>query len=102
MEHHPMKTQLGTIDSNDLETVTGGTTSTPAATDGSSDDPVLASLQGIASSLANLNKPSGGLFGGNSMLLLGMVLAMRRSEVVVYNGNDHGHGHGWGGGGGWG
>jgi hypothetical protein len=96
MEHHPMKTQLGTIDSNDLETVTGGTTTTPTPT---GDDPVLASLQGIASSLADLDKPSGGLFGGDSMLLLGMVLAMRRSEVVVYNGNDHGYGHGgegWG------
>jgi hypothetical protein len=97
MEHHPMKTQLGTIDSNDLETVTGGTTTTPPPTGGSSDDPVLASLQGIASSLADLNKGHSGMFGGNTMLLFGMVLAMRRSEVVVYNdsGRSHGHGHGW-------
>jgi hypothetical protein len=107
-----MKTQLGTIDTSALETVTGGTMSMPmpstptptptggGSSSGSSGDAVLASLQGIASSLKDLNKGNGGLFGGNSMLLLGMILALRRNEVVVYSGSgyghDHGYGHGWG------
>ena len=114
-----MKTQLGTIDTSALETVTGGTMSMPmpstptptptggGSSSGSSGDAVLAALQGIASSLADLKKGNAGLFGGNSMLLLGMVLALRRNEVVVYGGGGggyggyggggrgHGHGHGW-------
>jgi hypothetical protein len=84
-----------------LETVSGGKTSPPAHDmstmgdgSGSTNDAVLAALQGIQSSLDDLGKNNNnGLLGGNnSLLFMTMALAMsRRGEVVVSGGRSGGN-----------
>ena len=86
------------ISTNDLDSVTGGTSpaSTPSPKLGSGDagscsgnDQLLTAMQGIQSSLKDIGKNQNqGLFGNNGLLFLGMALAMqRRSEsTVVING----------------
>ncbi len=82
---------MQTLSIDDLVNVTGGkTVPTSGGTSGGGDDAMLASLQGIQSSLKDLGKnQNGGLFGGqNGMLFMTMALALnnRRSDVVVYGG----------------
>ena len=94
------------ISTSDLDLVFGGTGSDKPAIPGSASsgsgssglngDQLLTAIQGIQSSLKDINKNNnGGLFGNNGMLFLGMAMAMsRRSEVVVYGGR-HGYGYSW-------
>ena len=90
---------LTTLSASDLATVTGGkdTKTASTSTSGSSgDDALIAAIQGIQSSLKDINTSANqGLFGGNhGLLFLTMALAMnsRRSETVVYAGR---HGYSW-------
>jgi hypothetical protein len=94
---------MKTIDSLDLELVTGGkahpltTIGGDTASSSSGNDQLLATLQGIQSSLEDLGKnQNGGLFGGNNALLfMTMALAFsRRNDVVVYGGGGYHH-RGW-------
>jgi hypothetical protein len=85
------------ISTNDLSLVTGGTTPSGSGSGcNSSNQQLLATLQGIQSSLTNLgnNNNNGGLFGGNNgLLFMTMALAMRqRQEVVVCGGGRCGGG----------
>jgi hypothetical protein len=91
---------LATISAADLERVTGG--ATPANTRNGNcttlNDSLLATLQGIQSSLNNLgNNNNNGLFGGNNALLfMTMALCMqRRDQVVVYGGGRCGGWYSW-------
>jgi len=99
-----MKSAFETIENNELEMVAGGAGggggSTPGAslnTSGSSNNSqLLSTVQGIQSSLKDLNSNQNqGLFSGpNGGLALGMMaLAMRRqqSTTVVYGGRRGGY-----------
>jgi hypothetical protein len=82
---------MKTIDLNDLSTVTGGKAPQTQSTAGDGgNDQLLATLQGIQSSLKDLGKNQNqGLFGGqNGLLFMTMALAFsqRRNEVVVVGG----------------
>ena len=74
------------ISTDDLSLVNGGAPASPS----SNNDALLATLQGIQSSLKDLGNcnNNNGLFGGNNgLLFMTMALAMqRRQEVVVYGG----------------
>lgn len=78
----------------DLENVTGG--ATPATTGSSSNDQIITALQGLQSSLKDLQcNNNNGLFGGQNGALLFMTMAMcmqRRNDVYVVGG---GHCGGW-------
>ena len=96
---------MKTIDSDLLDTVTGGTApspSTPAPTGGSSDSnsQILSTLQNIQGSLADLGKNNNSLFGGQNGALLMMTMAFAFSRnnntTVVYGGGGGWHHHGWG------
>jgi hypothetical protein len=92
---------MKTISEVELAHVTGGkgpdaTAVTPGSSSSSSNnDAVMSALNGIQSSLKDLQKPQG-LFGGNNgLLFMTMALAMsRRSEVVVYGGGPR-RGYSW-------
>ena len=92
---------MKTISELELAHVTGGkgpeaTSVTPGSGSSSSNnDAVMSALNGIQSSLKDLQKPQG-LFGGNNgLLFMTMALAMsRRSEVVVYGGGPR-RGYSW-------
>ena len=84
---------MTTISDCDLITVTGGvkpdaTTVTPGSTTSSNNDAVLGALNGIQSSLKDLGKNNGGLFGGNNGMMFGMMaglaLSRRNTDVVVH------------------
>lgn len=86
---------MKTISNVDLEKVTGGKANPIADNNGSSsgggggNDQLLSTLQGIQSSLKDLqNNQNKGLFGGNSgLLFMTMAFAMsRRNEVCVQYG----------------
>lgn len=88
---------MKTLSNDDLNNVTGGKDlSTVAGTSsGGSNDAMLATLQGIQSSLKDLGKSQNqGLFGGNSgLLFMGMALAMSNrgpSQAVVQCGGGCG------------
>lgn len=95
---------MKTIDTLDLELVTGGkghplnTIGGDAASSSGNNDQLLSTLQGIQSSLKDLGKnQNGGLFGGtNGLLFMTMALAMsRRNDVVVYGGGGGCRRPGW-------
>lgn len=96
-----MKSAFETIETNELEMVAGGAgaTGTPGATlntSGSNNSQLLSTVQGIQSSLKDLNSNQNqGLFSGpNGGLALGMMaLAMRRNQqtTVVYGGRHGGY-----------
>ncbi len=84
---------MTTISDCDLITVTGGvkpdaTTVTPGSSSSSNNDAVLGALNGIQSSLRDLGKNNGGLFGGNNGMMFGMMaglaLSRRNTDVVVH------------------
>ena len=87
---------MKTISEVELALVTGGkgpeVTSVQPGGSSSNNDAVMSALNGIQSSLKDLQKPQG-LFGGNNgLLFMTMALAMsRRSEVVVYGGRRGGY-----------
>lgn len=84
------------ISAADLEHVTGGNLP-PASGNGTTNDQLLAAMQGIQSSLKDLSSSNNNnsLFGGNNgLLFMTMALCMsRRSDVYVYGGGRCG---GWG------
>ena len=91
---------MKTISNLELAHVTGGkgpdvtATVGPGSGSGSSsnNDAVLSALNGIQSSLKDLQKPQGLFSGNNGLLFMTMALAMsRRSEVVVYGGGHRGY-----------
>ncbi len=87
-------TDTTTISAADLETVTGG--ATPSS--GSSNDQLIATLQGLQSSLKDLScNNNNSLFGGsNGLLFMTMALMMnRRNDVYVYGGGRCGGGYYW-------
>lgn len=91
---------MKTISEVELANVTGGkvpdaTSVTPGSSSSSNNDAVMSALNGIQSSLKDLQKPQG-LFGGNNgLLFMTMAFAMsRRSEVVVYGGGPR-RGYSW-------
>ena len=100
---------MKTIDTNLLDTVTGGTTPSPGpvspsggTSGGSGNDQVLATLQNIQSSLSDLGKNNNSLFSGQNGALLMMTMAFafsrNSSTTVVYGGGGgwhHGWRHGW-------
>ena len=82
--------KLETIALEALEDVTGGKTKLPVSTGISggtdSNSAVLASLQGIQSSLSDLGKNNNN-GNSNAFLFMGLAMAMqRRNETVVYGG----------------
>jgi hypothetical protein len=99
------------IKTEDLDTVTGGTTiqqgpglvpaSSSSSSTGCGNDALLTSLNSIGSSIKDLSNKNNnqGLFGGDGMLFLGMALAMRgREDNTVYvNGGGGGCCHSGGG-----
>ena len=96
---------MKTIDTNLLDTVTGGTGTLPVTTTpitgGSSDSnsQVLSTLQNIQSSLSDLGKNNNSLFSGQNGALLMMTMAFafsrNNSTTVVYGGGGWHHGWGW-------
>lgn len=88
---------MKTISEVELAQVTGGkgpdaTSIQPSSGGSSNNDAVMNALNGIQSSLKDLQKPQGLFSGNNGLMFMTMALAMsRRSEVVVYGGG------GWGG-----
>ena len=96
---------MQTIDTNLLDSVTGGTT--PASPGpiqsgsgggGGSHCQVLSTLQNIESSIKDLgNNQNNGLFGGSNgaMLMMTMAMAMSRQNTTVVYGGGGWH-HGWG------
>ncbi|HEX5059687.1 MAG TPA: hypothetical protein VFV99_10025 [Kofleriaceae bacterium] len=91
---------MKTISEVELANVTGGkvpdaTSVTPGSSSSSNNDAVMSALNGIQSSLKDLQNPQG-LFGGNNgLLFMTMAFAMsRRSEVVVYGGGPR-RGYSW-------
>jgi hypothetical protein len=92
---------MKTISEVELAQVTGGkgpeaTSVTPGSGSSSSNnDAVMSALNGIQSSLKDLQKPQGLFSGNNGLLFMTMALAMsRRSEVVVYGGGPR-RGYSW-------
>ncbi|MBV8756035.1 MAG: hypothetical protein JO257_02095 [Deltaproteobacteria bacterium] len=92
---------MKTIDTNLLDTVTGGTGSLPVSstpTSGGTSDSnsqVLSTLQNIQSSLSDLGKNNNSLFGGQNGALLMMTMAFAFSRnnttTVVYGGGGGWH-----------
>ena len=91
---------MKTISELELAHVTGGkgpeaTSVTPGGSSSSSNDAVLSALNGIQSSLKDMQKPQGLFNGNNGLLFMTMALAFsRRSEVVVYGGGPR-RGYSW-------
>lgn len=78
---------MKTITTLDLELVTGGTGGTSTTTTGTGNDQLLSTLNGIQSSLKDLNKNQNqGAFGGQNGLLFVTMLALsqQRNNTVVY------------------
>lgn len=94
---------MKTIDTNLLDTVTGGTgtlpvTTTPTSGGSDSSSQVLSTLQNIQSSLSDLGKNNNSLFSGQNGALLMMTMAFafsrNNSTTVVYGGGGGWH-HWW-------
>jgi len=93
---------MKTISNVDLEQVTGGKTSniTDQAGSSSNNDQVMGALQGIQSSLKDLqsNQNKGPFGGSNGLLFMTMALALssrRNSEVYVNYGGGCRRGFYW-------
>ncbi|HEY0252557.1 MAG TPA: hypothetical protein VGC41_13575 [Kofleriaceae bacterium] len=91
------------INLSDLESVTGGNTTSSThyvpsgsgSSSGCNNDQLLTSLNGISSSIKNISSQNNqGPFGGSGgAMMLGMALAMRnRQQTSVYVGR---HGYAW-------
>ena len=86
-----MSNQLPTIDPAALAQVSGGTT---VATNTTSNDQILTSLNGILNSIQSLSQPqSGGGLNQTEMLMFMMIMEQRNQQVAVAAANPWG---GWG------
>jgi len=79
-------THLITLDSSDLDSVTGGKTVKTGPGGSSGNSEVLSQLSSLQSSIKDLSKPaqSGSAFGGSNLMLFAM-LAMNRPAVAQTN-----------------
>jgi hypothetical protein len=79
-------TSLTTLDSSDLDSVTGGKTVKPGPGGSGGNSEVLSQLTNLQSSIKDLNKPaqSSSAFGGSNLMLFAM-LAMNRPAAAQTN-----------------
>jgi hypothetical protein len=75
---------LSTVEDTALEAVTGGTTTrTPASTACATNDPLLATLNSLSSTIQNINSAATKTgFSTTDILMLGILLSQNRSVNV--------------------